>query len=171
MHAHENAWAEENSVENRGRQNSSFCWLKSKGSTSSFHLPLGVCVCVFESLSCVRLCDRMNCSPQAPLSMGLSRQEYWSGLPCPSPGDLPDPGIKPRSPALQADSLPFEPPGKPPRSTWVGVFVPSDRALLKPSFLMSHCRRNSGRDKVIGKKWIYLERDTYISWASLMAQW
>ena len=45
---------------------------------------------------------------QAPLSMGFSSQEYWSGLPCPSPGDLPHPGIKPRSPALRADSLPFE---------------------------------------------------------------
>ena len=42
---------------------------------------------------------------QAPLSMGFSRQEYWSGLPVPSPGDLPDPGTEPRSPALQADSL------------------------------------------------------------------
>ena len=50
---------------------------------------------------------------QAPLSMDLSRQEYWSGLPFPSPRDLPDPGIKPRSPALQADALPSEPPGKP----------------------------------------------------------
>ena len=50
---------------------------------------------------------------QAPLSMGFSRQEYWSGLPFPSPGDLPDPGIKPRSLALQADSLPAEPSGKP----------------------------------------------------------
>ena len=49
---------------------------------------------------------------QAPLSMGLSRQEHWSGLPCPPPGDLPDPGIKPRSPAWQADFLPSEPPGK-----------------------------------------------------------
>ena len=49
---------------------------------------------------------------QAPLSMGFSRQEYWSGLPCPSPEDLPDPGREPRSPALQADSLPSEPPGK-----------------------------------------------------------
>ena len=48
---------------------------------------------------------------QAPLSMGFSRQEYWSGLPFPSPGDLPDPGITPRSPALQADALPSEPPG------------------------------------------------------------
>ena len=45
---------------------------------------------------------------QAPLSMGFSRQEYWSGLPFPSPGDLPDPGIEPWSPALQADSLPTE---------------------------------------------------------------
>ena len=50
---------------------------------------------------------------QAPLFMEFSRQEYWSGLPCPSPGDLPDPGIEPVSPALQADSLPSEPPGSP----------------------------------------------------------
>ena len=50
---------------------------------------------------------------QAPLSMGFSRQDYWSGLPFPSPGNLPDPGIKPRSLALQADSLPSEPLGKP----------------------------------------------------------
>ena len=49
---------------------------------------------------------------QAPLSMGFSRQEYWSGLPLHSPGDIPDPGIKPRSPKLQADSLPSELPGK-----------------------------------------------------------
>ena len=45
--------------------------------------------------------------------MGFPRQEYWSGLPFPSPGDLPYPGIKPGSPALQADPLPSEPPGKP----------------------------------------------------------
>ena len=51
---------------------------------------------------------------QAPLSMEFSRQEYGSGLPFPSPGDLPDPGIKSGSPALQADVLPSEPPGKPP---------------------------------------------------------
>ena len=50
---------------------------------------------------------------QAPPSMGFSRQEYWSGLPFPFPEDLPDPGIKPRSPALQADALTSEPPGKP----------------------------------------------------------
>ena len=44
---------------------------------------------------------------QAPLSMGFSRQEYWSGLSCPPPGDLPDPGTEPASPAWQADSLPL----------------------------------------------------------------
>ena len=48
---------------------------------------------------------------QAPPSMGFSRQECWSGLPFPSPGDFPDPGIKPRSPTLQADALPSELPG------------------------------------------------------------
>ena len=51
---------------------------------------------------------------QAPLSMEFSRQEYWSGLPFPSPGDLPDPGIKPGSSALQENSLPSESPVKPP---------------------------------------------------------
>ena len=50
---------------------------------------------------------------QASLSIGFSRQVYWSGLPFPSPGDLPNPGIEPRSPALQADALRSEPPGKP----------------------------------------------------------
>ena len=53
---------------------------------------------------CPTLCDPMACSP--PVSMRFSREEYWSGLPFLSPRDLPDPGIKPRSPALQADSLP-----------------------------------------------------------------
>ena len=52
---------------------------------------------------------------QAPLFVGFSRQDYWSGLPCPPLGDLPDPGVEPRFPALQADSLPSEPPGKPAR--------------------------------------------------------
>ena len=50
---------------------------------------------------------------QAPLFMGFSRQEYWSGLPCPPPGDLPDPGIEPVSSALERDSLPSEGLGKP----------------------------------------------------------
>ena len=59
------------------------------------------------------ICNPMDCSQQAPPSMEFSRQEYWSGLPFPSPGDLRNPGIEPRSPALQADTLPSEPPGKP----------------------------------------------------------
>ena len=54
-------------------------------------------VCLFVTLWTI--------THQAPLSMGFSRQEYWSGLPCPPPGDLPDPGIEPGSPALQADTL------------------------------------------------------------------
>ena len=63
---------------------------------------------------CLILSDPMGCvACQAPLSMEFSRREYWHGLPFPSPGDLPDSGIKPRSLALQADSLPSEPPGKP----------------------------------------------------------
>ena len=67
-----------------------------------------------ESLSCVQLfATPWTVALQAPLSMEFSRQEYWSGLPFPSPGDLPNPGLKPRSPALQADSLPSEPIRKP----------------------------------------------------------
>ena len=58
--------------------------------------------------SCPTLCDLMDYTVH-----GISRPEYWSGQPFPSPGGLPNPGIKPGSPALQADYLPFEPPGKP----------------------------------------------------------
>ena len=65
-----------------------------------------------KSLSRVQLfATSWTIAYQAPPSMGFSRQEYWSGLPFPSPGDLPNPGIKPGSPALQADALPSEPPG------------------------------------------------------------
>ena len=63
--------------------------------------------------SCMTLCDPMDFSPPGSSVHGISRQEYWSGLPFPSPVDLPNPGIKPGSPELQADSLPSEPPGKP----------------------------------------------------------
>ena len=62
---------------------------------------------------CPTLCDPWTLAHQAPPSMGFSRQGYWSGLPFPSPGDLPDPGIEPRSPTLQADALTSAPPGKP----------------------------------------------------------
>ena len=67
-----------------------------------------------KSLSRVRLfAIPWTVARQAPLSMGFSKQEYWSGLPFPFPGDLPNPGIKPGSPVLQADALSSEPPGKP----------------------------------------------------------
>ena len=75
-------------------------------------------------------------------SMEFSRQEYWSGLPCPPPGDLPNPGIKPRSLTLQVDSLPAEPQGKP-KNTGVG-----SHSLLQWIFLtqklnlgLLHCRQ------------------------------
>ena len=68
------------------------------------------------SVSCSIVSDSVipwTVTLQAPLSMGFPRQEYWSGFPFPSPGELPDPGIKPGSPALQADSLLSEPQGIP----------------------------------------------------------
>ena len=81
------------------------------------------------SLSRVRLfVTPWTVAHQAPLSMGFSRQEYWSGLQFPSPGDLPNPGIEPRSPTLQADALTSEPPGKP--------FI-SSRSLLNLSCIFS----------------------------------
>ena len=63
--------------------------------------------------SCPTLCDLVDCSLPGSSVHGISRQEYWSGLPFPSPGDFPDPGFELRSPALQADSLPTELQGKP----------------------------------------------------------
>ena len=63
--------------------------------------------------------------------MGFSSQEYWSGLPFPSPVDLPNPEIKHGSPALQVDSLPFEPPGKPPKNIKINIKKPSPLKLLK----------------------------------------
>ena len=67
-----------------------------------------------EVLSCVQLfAAPWAVAHQAPPSMEFSRQEYWSGLPFPSPRDLPHPGIEPRPPALWADALPSEPPGNP----------------------------------------------------------
>ena len=70
---------------------------------------------------CLTLCELLDWAHKVPLSMGFSRQEYWSGLPCPPlKRDLPNPGIEPRSSALHVDSLPSEPPGKP-KNTGVGT--------------------------------------------------
>ena len=62
---------------------------------------------------CPALATPWTIARQGSLSIDFSRQEYWSRLPFPPPGDLPNPGIEPGSPALKADSLPSEPPGKP----------------------------------------------------------
>ena len=71
---------------------------------------------------------------QAPLSMGFSRQEYWSGLPFPSPGDLPNPGIEPRSPTLEAGALTSEPPGtvtrRVPSAKSKRLDIPQDKSPL-----------------------------------------
>ena len=73
---------------------------------------------------CPTLATPWTVARQAPLSMEFSRQEYWSGLPFPSPGDLPNPGIEPGSPALQADALSSEPPGKPSYKAETYNYVP-----------------------------------------------
>ena len=64
-------------------------------------------MCAMLLQLCLTLCILWIVALQAPLSMGFSRQQYWSGLPCLPPGDIPDPGIEPASPALQVDSLPL----------------------------------------------------------------
>ena len=74
--------------------------------------------CVLSHFSHVQHFETPRTTPwtvacQAPLSVGFSRQEYWSGFPCPASGDIPDPGIETKSHALQADSLPTKPTGKP----------------------------------------------------------
>ena len=76
---------------------------------------LHLCMCAKSLQLCLTLCDLMNVALQAPLSVGFSRQEYWSGLLCPPSGDLLYPGIKlatPASPALIGQLFTTEPPGK-----------------------------------------------------------
>ena len=72
-----------------------------------------VCVCVLVTQLYLTLCDPKDAPQQAPLSLGVSRQEYWSGLLFSSPGDLPDSGTEPKSNALHEASLPSEPSGNP----------------------------------------------------------
>ena len=70
-----------------------------------------MCVCLVTQL-CPNHCDPQTAACQAPLSVGFYSQEYWSGLPCLPPGDLPNSGIEPKSLTLQVDSLTSESPGK-----------------------------------------------------------
>ena len=93
--------------------------LSHQGSSPTFFVSALYMLCT-QLFSRVRLfATPWTAARQAPLSMGLSRQEYWSGLPCPPPGDLPNPGIESRSPALHADSLLSEPLGKLKNTVWV----------------------------------------------------
>ena len=80
--------------------------------------------------------------------MAFSRQEYWSGLPFPAPGDLPDPGIEPRSPALQADSLLSEPLGKPPIHTLPYVNLITSGKLLYSTRSSAWCSVMTERDRM-----------------------
>ena len=86
--------------------------------------------------SCPTLGDPGTVVSQAPLSMGFSKQEYWSGLPCPPTGGLPDPKIGPRSPTVQADSLPSKPSGKPTSMYTGGEKNPKEpRPLVSESYI------------------------------------
>ena len=108
-----------------------FSSCRQRGLLSSF----GAGLCLVTQ-SCPTLFDPMDCSPPGSSVHGdFSRQEYWSGLPCLPPGDFPNPGIEPRSPALQVDSLPSEPPGKP-QNTGVGSL-----SLRQGNFLIQELNR------------------------------
>ena len=106
------------------------------------HIYICIYMLCLVTQSGLTLWDPMDCSPLAPLSTGFSRQEYWSGLPCPPPGDLPDSGIKPRSPSSQADSLPSETPGKT-KNTGVGChsFLQGIFPTQESNRGLLHCRQ------------------------------
>ena len=110
-------------------------WFKPENSLSQLH---GVKVKALVSQSCLTLETPWTVAHQAPLSMEFFRQGYWSGLPCNSPGDLPDPGIEPGSPTLQADSLLSESPGKLPSTphglveqNWFSTVVKNEPEMSK----------------------------------------
>ena len=92
---------------------------------------------VLSCFSCVQLfATPWTVALQAPLSIGFSRQEYWNGLSCPPPGDLPKPGIKAACPALVGGSLPLAPPGKP--CYWYSKFLSIVLESSEASFLHIH---------------------------------
>ena len=92
------------------------CGLKARDLSSVFFVSFPVCVHTQSLQLCSTLCNPMDCNLPGSSVHEISRQEYWSGLPCPPPGYLPDPGIKLGSPALQADSLPLSHQGSPNRA-------------------------------------------------------
>ena len=103
----------------------------------------GSLVLISHVKSCPTLVTPWTIAYQAPLSMGFSREEYWNGLPFPSPGDLPNWGIEPRSPALPADSLPTEPPGKPLLYCGYIEFCQENALIITNTLFQQH------------KKWLY----------------
>ena len=97
----------------------------------------------------------MGVAHQAPLSMGFPRQEYQHGFPFPSPGDLPDPGTEPASPALQVDSLPIELPGKP-------IKCPEEK---KKKRLQKHTRRKRTQDNKKSRcSYLYVRECVVLFW-------
>ena len=104
-----------------------------------------VCVCVLVAQSCLTLCDPMDCTRQASLSIEFSRQEYLSGLPFPSPEELPNPGIKPWSPASQVGSLPFELKGSPHKSITLLTYTDHENTLHSPIPHLNPARVNHKR--------------------------
>ena len=121
---------------------------------------------VVQSLSLVWLfATPWTIAHQAPLSMGFSRQEYWSGLPCPSPGDLPDPGINPSSPALAGGFFTAEPPGNP-------IYFSATSMILKSSKLQA-CSSWDRKVKVLKRELKYPQVFQVGSWflISLLYFW
>ena len=95
----------------------------------------GVVVVVLVAQSCLALCNLMDCSSPGSSVHVIPQARQWSGLPFPSPEDLPNPGIKPKSPALQADSLPFELQGSsclcPPPNLYVKILILKDDSIRR----------------------------------------
>ena len=112
---------------------------------------------VVELLSCLQLfCNPMGCSPRGSSAHGCPRQEYWSGLPFPSPGDLPDSGIKPTSSALAGRFFTIAPPEKP-KFLFIGSFTAVLSWVLHWSLLLwvynFRCRWHSGGSVAFGYQW------------------
>ena len=132
--------------------------------------------CLLSCFSHVQLFATLwTVAHQAPLSMGFFRQEYWSGLPCPPPGDLLHPRIEPESPvapALWADSLPLVPPGKP-QSNYTPVEINTEKAMAPHSstpawkipWMEEPGRLQSMRSLRVGHDWVTsLSLFTFMHW-------
>ena len=125
-------------------------------------------ICLVVQL-CLILCDPMELSPPGSSVHGYSptrSQDYWSGFPCPPPGDLPNPGIKLRSPSLQEDSLPSEPPGKP-MKTGMGSLSLSQGIFLTQglSWGLLRCRQILYQLNYQGR---HSHLSTFINWNSFI---